>query len=139
MGAFPYWCARCACAVGFFFQIVQWAYWTGNSFRGSSWGVSKSEAPSSSLWTCSRYAAIIQLVMDWGLGTLWLSTTNPSFSSVSWSGLSGLSLISSCVIPGEVPGSSSDSSDSNVEFNLICLQLISRNPLKHQNTLLHLL
>ena len=36
------------------------------------------------------------------------------------------SLISLCVVSGEVLGCSSDSSDSNVEFNFIVLQFISR-------------
>ena len=86
-------------------------------------GVSKKEIFSSSLLTCSRYSFIMQLVIDWGLGSLWLSTTNPSSS---FSGcISGLSLIVLYSGFGAVLSSSPDSSESSDELSLILLQSAS--------------
>ena len=72
----------------------------------------------------------MQLVIDCGLGNLWLSTTNTSefdllSSSSCTSGLSGLSFIELYSDFGEALLSSPDSRDSRDELSRILLQSAS--------------
>ena len=72
------------------------------------------------------------------LGTLWLSTTNPSSSSVSRSGISRLSLISLCVVSGEVLGSSPTPVTRTLSLISSFCNSFLENLLKRRSTLLHL-